>query len=178
AQSIGIPISGNQLPLDVVIEHLRSLKVLLVLDNLEQLLPDGAPVVTKLLQACPEVKAVASSRAALQVYGEQELALDPLRIPDLRALPSLAALSQFEGVKLFIERAMAARHDFRVTRENAPAIAGICERLDGLPLAIELAAARIKLFNPIALLTWLEASASALGAGARDLPGGTQTFNG
>ena len=178
AQSIGIPISGNQLPLDVVIEHLRSLKVLLVLDNLEQLLPDGAPVVTKLLQACPEVKAVASSRAALHVYGEQELALDPLRLPDLRALPSLAALSQFEGVKLFIERAMAARHDFQVTKENAPAIAGICERLDGLPLAIELAAARIKLFNPTALLTRLESSASVLGTGARDLPGRQQTLNG
>src|SRR5439155_1566705 len=83
-----------------------------------------------------------------------------------------------EGVKLFIERAVAAKHDFQVTNENAPAVAGICERLDGLPLAIELAAARIKLFNPTALLTRLESSASVLGTGARDLPGRQQTLDG
>jgi len=121
---------------------------------------------------------VASSRAALHVYGEQELAVEPLRLPDLRALPSLAALSQFEAVKLFIERAVAARHDFEVTNENAPAIAGICERVDGLPLAIELAAARVKLFNPQALLARLETSASVLGTGSRDLPGRQQTLKG
>src|SRR5947208_4954232 len=106
------------------------------------------------------------------------MAVEPLRLPDLRALPSLAALSQFEAVKLFIERAMAARHDFEVTNENAPAIAGICERVDGLPLAIELAAARIKLFSPQALYGRLEKSFSALGAGARDLPTRQQTLTG
>ena len=178
AQAIGISVSGNQLPLDAVNQHLRDKKVLLVLDNLEQLLPQGAPIFAQLLIANVGVKAVASSRAALHVYGEQEFALEPLHIPDLRSLPSLAALSQFEGVKLFIERAVAAKHDFQVTNENAPAVAGICERLDGLPLAIELAAARIKLFNPTALLTRLESSASVLGTGARDLPGRQQTLDG
>jgi len=178
AQAIGIPISGNRLPMDVLVEHLRDKKVLLVLDNLEQLLPAGAPVVSQLLQACAGLKALASSRAALHIYGEQEFALEPLRTPDLRSLPTTAALSQFESVKLFIERAVAAKHDFQITNENAPAVAGICERLDGLPLAIELAAARIKLFNPAALLTRLESSASVLGAGSRDLPGRQQTLNG
>lgn len=178
AQSIGVPVTGNRAPVDVLIEHLRDKKILLVLDNLEQLLPQGAPVVARLLQESPGVKAVASSRAALHVYGEQEMAVEPLRLPDLRALPSLAVLSQFEAVKLFIERAVAARHDFEVTNENAPAIAGICERVDGLPLAIELAAARVKLFNPQALLARLETSASVLGTGSRDLSARQQTLKG
>ncbi len=178
AQAIGIPVAGNQVPMVAVVEHLRDRKVLLVLDNLEQLLPQGAPVIAQMLQAAPNIKAVASSRAALHVYGEQEMAIEPLRLPDLRALPSLEALSQYEAVKLFIERAVAARHDFQATNENAPAIAGICERVDGLPLAIELAAARVKLFTPQALLSRLETSASVLGSGARDLPGRQQTLKG
>ena len=178
AQAIGISVAGNRLPIDAVIDYLRDKKVLLVLDNLEQLLPQGAPVVTQIIQASPGLKVVASSRAALHVYGEQELAVEPLRIPDLKALPSLAALSQYEAVRLFIERAVAAKHDFRVTNENAPAIAGICERVDGLPLAIELAAARVKLFNPQALLARLETSVSILGAGSRDLPSRQQTLKG
>ena len=178
AQAIGIPTAGNRLPLDVVIEHLRDRKMLLVLDNLEQLLPDGGTVVAQLLQSSPGVKAVASSRAALHIYGEHELALEPLRIPSMKALPSTSELSQFEGVRLFIERAVAAKHDFQVTNGNAPAIAGICERLDGLPLAIELAAARIKLFNPNALLARLDSSLSVLGTGGRDLPGRQQTLSG
>src|SRR5260221_12058787 len=164
--------------MDAGVEYLKDRKVLLVVDNLEQLLQQGAPVVAELLQAGPGVKAVASSRAALHVYGEQEMVVEPLRLPDLRALPSLEALSQFEAVKLFIERAVAARHDFQVTNENAPAIAGICERVDGLPLAIELAAARVKLFNPQALLSRLEAGAGVLGSGSRGLPDRQQTLKG
>jgi predicted ATPase/class 3 adenylate cyclase len=178
AQSVGIQVSGNRLPVAAVNEFLADRDVLLVLDNLEQLLPDGAPVIAQLLQTSPRVKVVASSRAALKVYGEQELALEPLRTPSLRPLPSLAALSQFEAVALFIERAVAAKHDFHVTNENAPAIAGICERVDGLPLAIELAAARVKLFSPQALLARLETSASVLGSGSRDLPSRQQTLKG
>jgi predicted ATPase len=178
AQSIGLSVSGNRAPFDVVVEHLKDRTVLLVLDNLEQLLPNGAPEVSKLLRAARNLKVLASSRAALHVYGEQELALQPLRLPDLKALPSLAALSQFEAVQLFIERAVAAKHDFQATNENAPAIAGICERVDGLPLAIELAAARVKLFNPQALLGRLEKSLTVLGSGSRDLPGRQQTLRG
>ncbi|HKC18268.1 MAG TPA: adenylate/guanylate cyclase domain-containing protein [Candidatus Dormibacteraeota bacterium] len=177
-QSLGIPVTGNGVPEEAVNEYLKDRKVLLVLDNFEQLLPDGAPVVSRLLQASPDLKVIVSSRAALKIYGEQELALEPLRTPDLRALPSLAALSQFEAVRLFIERAVAAKHDFQVTNENAPAIAGICERVDGLPLAIELAAARIKLFSPQALLARLEKSMAVLGSGSRDLPSRQQTLQG
>jgi tetratricopeptide (TPR) repeat protein len=99
-----------------------------------------------------------------------------MALPDLKALPSLSALTQFEAVRLFIERAVAAKPDFEATAENAPAIAGICERVDGLPLAIELAAARIKLFTPQALLSRLDTSLSALGSGARDLPSRQQTL--
>ena len=99
-------------------------------------------------------------------------------MPDVKALPSLAALSQYEGVKLFIERAVASKHDFAVTNENAPAIAGICERVDGLPLAIELAAARVKLFSPQALLGRLETSLNVLAGGSRDLPSRQQTLRG
>jgi predicted ATPase/class 3 adenylate cyclase len=176
---LGVSTSGNREPVQVANEYLRDRRVLLVLDNYEQLLPDGAGVVSDLLHASPGVKVVVSSRAVLRVYGEQEMAVPPLRLPDPRALPSLEALSQFEAVKLFIERAMAVKPDFQVTNENAPAVAAICEHVDGLPLAIELAAARVKLFAPQALLTRLETSLSkALGAGSRDLPGRQQTLAG
>ena len=178
AQSIGLSVSGNQRPIDVLLEHLRGKRLLLVLDNFEQLMPDGAPVVSGILRDSADVKAIVSSRAVLRVYGEQEFAVQPLRVPDVKALPSLAALSQYEGVKLFIERAVASKHDFSVTIENAPAIAGICEHVDGLPLAIELAAARVKLFSPQALLGRLETSLNILAGGSRDLPGRQQTLRG
>ncbi|TMG30480.1 MAG: adenylate/guanylate cyclase domain-containing protein, partial [Chloroflexi bacterium] len=100
AQSIGLSVSGNQRPIDVLLEHLRGKRLLLVLDNFEQLMPDGAPVVSGILRDSADVKAIVSSRAVLHVYGEQELPVQPLRVPDVKALPSLAALSQYEGVKL------------------------------------------------------------------------------
>ncbi|HET7465442.1 MAG TPA: adenylate/guanylate cyclase domain-containing protein [Candidatus Dormibacteraeota bacterium] len=178
AQSIGLAVTGTRRPLDVVLEYLRGKKILLVLDNFEQLMPEGAPVVSGILHDSADVKAIVSSRAVLRVYGEQEFAVQPLRVPDVKALPSLAALSQFEAVRLFIDRAVAARHDFQVTNENAPAVAGICERVDGLPLAIELAAARVKLFSPQALLGRLETSLNVLAGGSRDLPGRQQTLRG
>src|SRR5947199_1675088 len=165
-------------PQEAALEYLIDTTVLLVLDNFEQLLPDGATVVSDLLHGASGLKAVVSSRAVLHVYGEQELAVQPLRLPDMRALPSLAQLSQYEAVKLFIERAVAVRPDFQATNENAPAIAGVCERVDGLPLAIELAAARVKLFTPQALLGRLETTLKVLGAGSRDLPGRQQTLAG
>ena len=178
AQVLGVPISGNRLPIEGVIDHLRDKTILILLDNFEQLLPGGAPIASQLLQGAPDMKLLVSSRAALHVYGEQEFAVEPLHLPDRRALPGLDALSQFEAVKLFIERAVAVKPDFRATNENAPAIAGICERVDGLPLAIELAAARIKLFSPQALLGRLETSLAVLGAGSRDLPDRQQTLRG
>ncbi|TMD94367.1 MAG: adenylate/guanylate cyclase domain-containing protein [Chloroflexi bacterium] len=178
SEVLGLQVAGNKMPLDTVVEFLRGKSLLLILDNFEQLLPDGAAVVSDLLHAAPQLKTVVSSRAVLRIYGEQELPVQPLRMPDLRALPSLAALSQYEAVRLFIERAVAVKPDFQATNENAPAIAGICERVDGLPLAIELAAARVKLFTPQALLGRLETTLKVLGAGSRDLPGRQQTLAG
>jgi predicted ATPase/class 3 adenylate cyclase len=178
AQALGIALTGNRMPLDAVMEHLRNKKVLLVLDNFEQLLPQAAGFPSSLLKASPALKIVVSSRAALHAYGEQEFQVEPLHLPDPRSKPSAEALSQFEAVKLFIERALAVKPDFHVTNENAPAVAGICERVDGLPLAIELAAARVKLFSPQALHARLEKSLSALGGGSRDLPDRQQTLTG
>src|SRR5438876_1139479 len=178
ALALGIALTSNRMPLDAVTDHLRNRRVLLVLDNFEQLLPDAAGFPSSLLQASPDLKVIVSSRAALRAYGEQEFPVEPLHVPDARSRPSLEALSQYEAVKLFIERALAAKPDFQATNENAPAIAGICERVDGLPLAIELAVARIKLFSPPALLGRLEKSLNALGGGTRDAPARQQTLRG
>lgn len=177
AQNLSIPITGSQQPLERLLDHLKDKRTLLVLDNFEQLMAAG-PTVAELLRSSEPLRVIVSSRAVLHVYGEQEFPVPPLRLPDLRALPPLAALSQYEGVQLFIERAVAVRPDFTVTNENAPSIAGICERVDGLPLAIELAAARTKLFSPATLLSRLEKTFSALGSGPRDLPGRQQTLEG
>jgi predicted ATPase/class 3 adenylate cyclase len=177
AQALAISTTGSRRPIDALLDHLREKRTLLVLDNFEQVL-DAAPIATQLLEGSAGLRVLVSSRAVLRVSGEQEFPVPPLALPDLKALPGLAALSQFEAVRLFIERAVAVRPDFQATNENAPAIAGICERVDGLPLAIELAAARVKLFSPQALLSRLEKSLSALGSGARDAPARQQTLRG
>jgi predicted ATPase/class 3 adenylate cyclase len=177
AQALAISTTGSRRPLDALLDHLREKQTLLVLDNFEQLLK-AAPIATQLLEASAGLRVLVSSRTALRVSGEQEFPVPPLAMPDLKALPGLAALSKFEAVRLFIERAVAVKPDFHATNENAPAIAGICERVDGLPLAIELAAARVKLFSPQALLSRLEKSLSALGSGTRDAPARQQTLRG
>ena len=148
-----------------------------MLDNFEQLVA-GAPVVAELLKAAPALTVLVTSRESLHLSGEQEYPVPPLGLPDLRHLPDAAALSQYDAVALFILRATQVRPDFAVNNANAPAVAAICTRLDGLPLAIELAAARIKLFAPEAILTRLEKSLSLLTGGARDLPGRQQTLRG
>ena len=177
AQALSISTTGSRRPIDALLDYLRDKRTLLVLDNFEQLLK-AAPVTTQLLEGSAGLHVLVSSRTVLRVSGEQEFPVPPLAMPDLKALPPLAALSQFEAVRLFIERAVAVKPDFQATNENAPAIAGICERVDGLPLAIELAAARIKLFSPTALLSRLEKSFSALGSGLRDAPARQQTLRG
>jgi predicted ATPase/class 3 adenylate cyclase len=177
AQALSISTTGQRRPIDALVDHLKEKRMLLVLDNFEQVL-DAAPVASQLLEGSAGLRVLVSSRAVLRVSGEQEFPVPPLGLPDLKALPGLAALSQFEAVRLFIERAVAVKPDFQATNENAPAIAGICERVDGLPLAIELAAARVKLFSPQALLSRLEKSLSALGSGTRDAPARQQTLRG
>jgi predicted ATPase/class 3 adenylate cyclase len=178
AQALSLQTTGSRHPIDVLLDYLRDKQTLLVLDNFEQLLPAAAPVTGRLLEGSPLLRVLVSSRAVLRVYGEQEFPVPPLGVPDGKVAGTLASLSQFEAVRLFIDRALAAKPDFTATNENAPAIAGICQRVDGLPLAIELAAARIKLFSPQALMARLEKSLTALGTGARDLPGRQQTLRG
>ena len=124
------------------------------MDNLEQVL-DGVPVAGELVGACPKLKVLATSRIPLRLSAEQEYPVPPLSLPDPSILPRLEVITQYEAVRLFVERARAIEVDFEVTNENAPAVAEICARLDGLPLAIELAAARVRLLSPHDMLTRL-----------------------
>jgi predicted ATPase/class 3 adenylate cyclase len=148
---------------------LHAKRLLLVLDNCEQVL-DAAPEVAALLAACPQVRVLATSRAVLHLRGERLYAVPPLALPQTAPLPPLRTLTQYEAVRLFIARAQDVKPDFAVTNATAPAVAEICVRLDGLPLAIELAAARIKLLAPPALLARLSKRLPLLVGGARDLP--------
>jgi predicted ATPase/class 3 adenylate cyclase len=177
AKTLGLQEQATQPMIETLTEHLQDKRLLLVLDNFEQVL-DAAPGVGELLARSPELKVLATSREALGLHGEKEYPVPPLGLPDPEHLPSTEALSQFEAVALFIDRATAVKPGFEVTNDNAPAIAEICARLDGLPLAIELAAARIKVLAPAAILKRLGHSLSLLAGGARDLPTRQQTLRG
>ncbi|TMG23553.1 MAG: adenylate/guanylate cyclase domain-containing protein [Chloroflexi bacterium] len=161
--------------LDTVTDALRDRDMLLVLDNFEQL-QDAAPAVATILAAAPKLRVLVTSRGRLHVRGEEEYPVPPLRIPDAAHLPTITELSQYEGVLLFIERARTARRDFEVTAASAPAIAEIVARLDGLPLAIELAAAKSRILTPDAILGRLGSRLAFLRGGARDLPARQQTL--
>jgi predicted ATPase/class 3 adenylate cyclase len=169
-----VDISGRPL-LDLLVERLRDRRMLLVLDNFEQVL-DAAAVVDDLLRRCPTLSILVTSRAPLQLRGEHEYPVPPLVLPEAGRPVTPSGLSQYEAVALFIERATAIRPDFAVTNANAPAVAAICARLDGVPLAIELAAARIRLLAPEALLARLGHSLDILTGGPRDLPARQQTL--
>jgi predicted ATPase/class 3 adenylate cyclase len=170
-----VDAGGAKPPLERVVEHVRRRELLLVLDNFEQVL-DAAGVVSELLASAPRIKVVVTSRAVLHVSGEREFPVPPLRLPDPRNLPDLGAWPQYEAVALFIDRARAVKPDFEVTVENAPAVAEICARLDGLPLAIELAAARIRVLTPDAILARMGDRLALLAGGARDLPARQRTL--
>ena len=176
-QTLGVQEAPGQSPVHQLATGLTERKVLLVLDNFEQLVPAGTDV-AELLHATTTAKVVVTSRAVLRVYGEHEYPVPPLGLPDMRAHVTLESMSQYESVKLFIERALAVKPDFTVTNENAPALAQVTTELDGLPLAIELAAARVKLFSPQAMLPRLEKRLALLRSGPRDLPGRQQTLRG
>lgn len=176
AASLGIVDVAGQTPEETLQSHVRHKEMLLVLDNFEHLL-DAAPIVSDLL-ACPGLKILVTSRSVLRLSGEHEWGVSPLTSPDPRHLPDLEELSHYDAVALFIQRARAVKPDFTVTNDNAPALAEICHRLDGLPLAIELAAARVRLFPPQALLSRLQNRLSVLTGGARDLPTRQQTLRG
>ncbi len=175
AQSLSIrEVSGQPL-----VEHLKdalqSKQTLLLLDNFEQVV-SAAVQVADLLTSCPQLKVIVTSRVVLHVQAEQEFFVPSLSLPDPNHLPDLVALSQYESVALFIRRAQSVRPDFQVTNANAPAVAEICVRLDGLPLAIELAAARMKLLSPEALLARLGQPLHVLTSGPRDVVARQQTL--
>jgi predicted ATPase/class 3 adenylate cyclase/DNA-binding CsgD family transcriptional regulator len=175
AQTLGIREVAGQSLLERLSEELQPKQVLLLLDNFEQVV-SAALVVADLLVACPQLKVLVTSRMVLHVRAEYEFAVPPLALPDPTYLRDLAALSQYEAVALFLQRAQAVKPDFQMTTANAPAVAEICIRLDGLPLAIELAAARIKLLPPQALLARLAHRLQVLTSGARDVPVRQQTL--
>ena len=152
---------------DTLAEHLRTRQVLLVLDNFEQV-TEGAAVVQRLLDEASGVKVLATSRVPLHLYGEQEFGVPPLVVPDPAGSPTPATIGEFEAVTLFVERVCALLPEFRLTNENATAVAELIAHLDGLPLAIELAAGRAKILSPEAMLARLRLP--LLASGARDLP--------
>jgi len=173
AHTLGVIESPDRLLLDSLKEFLRDRQVLLLLDNFEQIIA-AAPLLTELLEVCPELRMLVTSREVLRLRGEHEFPLSPLALPDQ---PSLEILMQYPSVALFVQRAQASQPDFKLTPENASAVTEICARLDGLPLAIELAAARIKLLPPQAMLRQLQESPlQMLTGGARDLPARQQTL--
>jgi predicted ATPase/DNA-binding CsgD family transcriptional regulator len=176
AQGIGLGDVGDRPLLDRLCSHLESARVLLLLDNFEHLIA-SAPVVAALLQATAELRIVVTSRAPLHVSGEQEFEVPPLQVPDLQSA-TVATVAGCESVRLFMERARAAWPGLVLDEENAAVIAGITQRLDGLPLAVELAAARVKLLPPATLLARLERALPLLVGGARELPQRQQTLRG
>ncbi|MGB0042019.1 MAG: protein kinase [Terriglobales bacterium] len=179
AQAVGVRETGNQSPQESLREYVSGLgqPTLLLLDNFEHLVA-AAPVVAQLLTIGPKLKVVVTSQAPLHVYGEHEFPVPPLVLADPRSIPPLEVLSRLPAIALFVARAKAVKHEFALTKENAPVVAAICARLDGLPLAIELAAARIKLLSPSAMLARLEGRLNLLTGGARDLPSRQQTLRG
>jgi len=175
AQTLGLGEAGDRPLTEHLKAYLQDKHLLLLLDNFEQVVV-AAPLLTELLESCPGLKALVTSREVLRVRGEHEFPVLPLALPDLSHLPGIEALSQYAAVALFLQRALAIKPDFQMTNTNARAIAEICARLDGLPLAIELAAARVKLLPPQKLLARLESRLQLLTRGARDMPERQQTL--
>jgi len=169
AAAIGASLEGARPPVDVVAEKLGDAPALLLLDNLEQVIAVG-PELDQLLTRCPRLKILATSRTVLRLRAEHEYRVGALTVPRFERRPMLEELASLPAVRLFVDRASAVRYGFSLTPENASAVVEICRRLDGLPLAIELAAARVRLLGPEALLERLGKSLDALGTGPTDLP--------
>jgi predicted ATPase/serine/threonine protein kinase len=175
AQALGVKETSGKTILENLQDFLRDKQMLLVLDNFEQL-TDAAPQIADLLDAAERLKILITSRVVLRLSREREFVVPPLAAPSEISQISLADLGQFEAVRLFVERARQAKPNFVLTEENSQSVAQICVRLDGLPLAIELAAARVKILSPGQILTKLENSLRLLTGGSRDLPARQQTM--
>lgn len=177
-QAMGIREGGGQSALEILKKNLHDSArgpVLFLLDNFEHLL-QAAPTVAELLSMGSNLKILVTSRAALHVYGEHEFPVPPLELPDSKSKQPVDVLLRYPAVALFVQRAAAARPDFELNEENATAVTDICARLDGLPLAIELAAARVKVLSPSSMRTRLASRLQLLTGGARDLPQRQQTL--
>ncbi len=175
AEVLDVKEIAEQPLLDLLKAFLREQQLLLLLDNFEQVV--GAAIqVAELLAACPQLKVLVTSRMVLHVQAEQEFTVSPLAVPDPNREPDLVTLAQYEALALFLSRAQTVKPEFQLSNANARAIAEICRRLDGLPLAIELAAARLKLLPPQALLARLGQRLAMLTSGARDAPARQQTL--
>ena len=176
-RALGLSEAGNEAALDErLLEYLRPREVLLVLDNTEQLLATTAPLAAQALELAPRLKLLVTSREPLRVRDEQLVPVHPLALPEPTQVPDLAHLAAIPSVALFVERAREANPAFALTPDNAATIVELCQRLDGLPLALELAAARLSLLTPMALLQRLEHRLPLLSRGARDLPQRQQTL--
>ena len=175
AESVKFSFYGDTNPEKQLTTYLRDRRMLLLIDNCEQLI-NAAPLLARILAECPTLKMLCTSREVLGVYGEHEYPVPPLTLPDPQDLPPFQELSQYEAVAIFIQQAQTVKADFEVNNDNAPAVAEICWRLDGLPLAIELAAARIRLFTPQVLLARLTNRLQILTSGARSRPQRQQTL--
>ena len=168
--------SGNLAPMDLLKNFLRDKNLLIVLDNCEHLIDACAQLAESLLTHCPDVKILATSREALNIAGEITFRVPSLALPDLRALPPLATFAQVEAIRLFSERARATQPGFELMQSNANAIAQICARLDGMPLAIELAAARVKTLAIEQIAARLDDAFDLLTRGTRTAPTRQQTL--
>src|SRR5437660_10095509 len=175
AQALGLKETNEQALRDLLKASLQNKRLLLLLDNFEQVLA-AVPWLADLLADCPHLKLLVTSRAVLHLRGEHEFPVPPLALPDLTQLPESEALAQVAAVALFLQRARATNPNLQLTSTNARAIAEICVQLDGLPLAIELAAARSKLLPPQALLARLGQRLALLTSGAQDAPVRQQTL--
>jgi len=177
-QTLGIRETSGHSPLELLRESFQaslSGPMLLLLDNFEHLV-QAAPTVAELLAVGPNLKILVTSRSALHVYGEHEFPVPPLALPDSPSALPVEVVSRYPAVALFVQRAVAAKPDFELNRENASAVAEICARLDGLPLAIELAAARVKVLSPASMKTRLTSRLQLLTGGPRDIPQRHQTL--
>jgi predicted ATPase/DNA-binding CsgD family transcriptional regulator len=181
AEALGLRGGGHQSLFAQVAARLASAHLLLILDNFEQVL-DGAPLITDLLASCPKLNVLVTSRSVLHLTGEYGVDVPPLQLPvnavGPAGAPDVAAVAGSSAVRLFVERARAAKADFRLDEENAPAVLGIVRRLDGLPLAIELAAARVTLLPPGMILRRLARPLPLLTSGVRDVPDRQRTMRG
>ena len=169
AGALSLREEGSRPIIETVQDYLRHKQAILLFDNFEQVI-SAAPIVSQLLGTAPGLRVIVTSRAPLRISGEQEFPVPPMSMPDPRRIDDVESLETYESIKLFLQRARAVKPDFVMTEENASVVSEICVKLDGLPLAIELAAARVRLLSPQEISTRLDRSLSILSGSARDVP--------